>query len=133
MTVHGTWQVTGGGGRGTGGGIGVAVLVVAAAAVAVKLAGPAVAAVGELVRVALITAGVVAGVAVAAVAGLVAVRVHRRALPGPPQQRVLPARAPWQVDAAQPRQIEAGRELHLHLHDVSAEDVAAILRKGDER
>jgi hypothetical protein len=132
--MHGTWQVTGGGSRGSGGGIGVAVLVVAAAAVAVKLAGPAVAAVGELLRVALITAGVVAGVAVAAVAGLVAVRVHRRALPpGPPEQRVLPARAPWQVDAAQPRQLEAGRELHLHLHDVSAEDVAAILRRGDEQ
>jgi hypothetical protein len=130
--MHGTWQVTGGGRGGGGAGIiGAVVTVLALAVLAVKLAGPAVAAVGEMLRVALITAGVVAGVAVAAVAGLVAVRVHRRALPGPPRQRVLPARAPWQVDAAQPRELEAGRELHLHLHDVSAEDVAAILRKGD--
>jgi hypothetical protein len=133
--MHGTWQVTGGGrGGGAAGIIGAVVTVLALAVLAVKLAGPAVAAVGELVRVALITAGVLLGVAAAAVVGLVAARAHRRALPPRELPRqVTPARAPWTVDAPQPRQLEAGRELHLHLHDVSAEDVAAILRKGDER
>jgi hypothetical protein len=135
MTMRGTWQTTSSGGGGMGNAIGAAVTVAVLAVLAVKVAGQAGAAVGEMLRAAGITVGVIAGMTASAGVGLwVWRRTHRQPLPpAPPPRQVTPARAPWQVDADQPRQLEAGRELHLHLHDVSAEDVAAILRKGDER
>jgi hypothetical protein len=117
-----------------GGGIGVVVLILFAAAIAAKLAAPAVAAVGELLRAALIVVVVLAGVAGAGLVALAAVRVHRWrvggntrvSLPAPIARRaVQPASEP-------PPAIEQRGQLHLHFHGVDAEDVAAIIAQRDD-
>ena len=65
-----------------GGGLGTAILVIVGAALAVKLAGPVLAAVGELVHVLVIAAAVCLGLAGAGLCGLarlaVALRTGRR-------------------------------------------------------
>jgi hypothetical protein len=55
------------------------VLVLVAVALAVKIAGPVVAAAGELLRVALIVTGVILGAGVLGLVALIAVRVRHRA------------------------------------------------------
>jgi hypothetical protein len=114
-----------------GGGLGTAVLVVLAAAAVVKLAGPVVAAVGELVHLALIVAGVIVGVGAI---GLVGVLTWRWRRPRLDAARARPPLARKLVRAAQPLPgprpaIERPQEVHLHLHGVSAEDVAAIVER----
>jgi hypothetical protein len=119
--------------HGSGGsGLGTAVLVVLGAALAVRLAGPAVAAVGALVHVLLIAAAVVLGVAAAGLVGFIAWRWHRYRNPDAARTTALPprmARAAKPIPPPQQRAIERGGELHLHLHGVTAEDVAEIMRR----
>jgi hypothetical protein len=126
--------------HGSGGG-GTIVLVVLAAALAVKLAGPVLGALAELVHVFLIVAGVVVGVGAASLEGLLAWRWRRwhqdaaRAMPPLPSKvaraaQPLPKAQPARVLPAE-RQRELPTEVHFHLHGVSAEDVAAIIARRD--
>ncbi len=129
-----------------GGGLGTAVLVVLAAAAVVKLAGPVVAAVGELVHLALIVAGVIVGVGAIGLVGVLTWRwrrprldaarampplsatVARAAQPLLQPRRALPqARRASELPAALQHEPPGG--LHLHFHGVSAEDVAAIIAR----
>jgi hypothetical protein len=120
------------------GGLGTAVLLLIGAALAVKLAGPVLAAVAELLHVFLIVAGVVVGVGAASLVGLLTWRWRRtqadaaRAMPPLPSKvaraaQPLPKARPARVLPAE-RQRELPAEVHFHLHGVSAEDVAAALR-----
>ena len=114
-----------------GGGLGTAVLVVLAAAAVVKLAGPVVAAVGELVHLALIVAGVIVGVGAI---GLVGVLTWRWRRPRLDAARATPPLSPRVARAAQPPPeprpaIERPQEVHLHLHGVTPTDIAAILAR----
>ena len=127
--------------HGSGGnGLGTAVLVVLAAALAVKLAGPVLTAVSELLQMVLIAAAVIVGVSAAGVMGLLTWQWHRRhtdaarAMP-PNPGAVSPlhgvARAAPPLPGPPLRAIECPQEVHLHLHGITAEDVAAILRGRD--
>jgi hypothetical protein len=120
--VKGTWQTTDGGGSGAGS----AVAVVVVALVAVAVLGPVVRAAVSLLETVLIVAGVLTGIlALAAIAFAVWRLRHRSVSPGA---------APWAVSRSparelprtQHRAIEPPREVHLHFHNVSPEDIAAI-------
>jgi hypothetical protein len=119
--------------HGSGGsGLGTAVLVILGAALAVKLAGPVVAVVSQLVYVFMI---VVAVAAVAGAAGAAGVFIwRRRTRPKAARTVLLPpqVRAAQTFPAPQRRAIEARGQVHIHhhWHGVTAEDVAAILRDG---
>lgn len=132
--MRGTWQTTD-----SGGGIGDAVLVVVAVLVIAAVAGPVMAAVGELVHVLVIVAGVIVGLGAVCVGGLLAWRWRRprldaartappafatakavRAAPPPPQERQVP-----ELPAAPRRELPGG--LHLHFHGVNLEHIAAII------
>jgi hypothetical protein len=119
-------------------GAGTAVLVGLAAALAVKLAGPVLGALAELLHVFLIVAGVVVGVGAAGLVGLLTWRWRRtqadaaRAMPPLPSKvaraaQPLPQARPARVLPAE-RQRELPAELHLHLHGLSAEDIADAIR-----
>jgi hypothetical protein len=122
--------------HGSGGsGLGMAVLVVVGAALVVKLAGPVLAAVAELVRVILIVAGVILGIGIAGLVGLLAFRVRRRlrgaARVEPPNPGAVSplhgvARAARPLPQPRPA-IEHPTEVHLHLHRITHADIAAIL------
>jgi hypothetical protein len=96
-------------------------------------------AVAELVRVILIVAGVILAVGAAGLVGLLAFRMRHR-LAG--AARVMPpnpgavsplhgvARAAQPLPPLRPA-LERPQEVHLHLHGVSAEGIAAILRSQD--
>jgi hypothetical protein len=127
--------------HGSGGsGLGTAVLVVIGAALAVKLAGPVLDAAAELLRVLLIAAGVIVFVGAASLVGLIAWRWRSRkdaARAMPPRTLVARAAQPlpkaWPVHALpaeSPRELPT--EVHFHLHGVSAEEIAAILRRQDQ-
>ena len=127
--------------HGSGGdGLGTAVLVLIGAALAVKLAGPVLAAVAELLHVFLIVAGVIVGVGAASLVGLLTWRWRRtqadaaRAMPPLPSKV---ARAAQPLPKARPahalptgRQRELPGELHLHFHGVPAEEIAAAIRQA---
>jgi hypothetical protein len=107
-------------GRGGGNGWPVILGAIALAAIANSAAH----ALSDLIKVLAITGAVV--LAVAGLAAVVTYRVrHRnaRALT-PPVMRALPA--------PQPRALGRVREVHLHFHGVSPEDVAAIIARQDE-
>jgi hypothetical protein len=118
----------------------MAVLVVLAAVVVVRIAGPVLDAVAELLRVLLIAAGVIVFVGAASLVGLIAWRWRSRkdaARAMPPRTLVARAAPPlpkaWPVHALPaefPRELPA--EAHFHLHGVSAEEIAAILRRQDQ-
>ena len=106
---------------------------------AIVLAGPILAAVAELIHILLILLAVLAGTVVAGVVALAAFHVHRwraggtvqRSLPAAPRQRAVqgaPSPRAVQPSREQRRAVEPPRQVHLHLHGVSAEDVAAALR-----
>ena len=127
--------------HGSGGsGIGTAVLVVIGAALAVKLAGPVLDAAAELLRVLLIAAGVIVFVGAASLVGLIAWRWRSRkdaARAMPPRTLVARAAPPLpKARPVHPLPAEFPRELptevHFHLHGVSAEEIAAILRRQDQ-
>jgi hypothetical protein len=112
---------------GGGGGLGTAVLVLVGAALAVKLAAPVATAVVSLVSIVLWAVGIVAA---AVLVGGGAYAVYRLRYP----RREAPLRAQATVIRPQPRQLRheppaigQPQEIHLHLHDVTAEDVAAII------
>jgi hypothetical protein len=100
---------------------------------AAAIAGPVLAAVGELVHILLIVAAVLAGVAAVGLVAFIAYRVrHRRSLPV--AARVLPP--PVRARAAQPLpepRSALGQapqvHVHHHWHGVDAEDVAAIIER----
>jgi hypothetical protein len=123
--------------HGSGGGeAAVAILMLFAVA---AVAGPVLAAVGELVHIRLIIAAVIGGLGAVGLVALLAWR-WRRTLAGaaramPPRTEVVRAAQPL-PKAQRPRELPTGLrgqtpgELHLHFHGVTAEDVAAILRDG---
>ena len=123
--------------HGSGGGLGEVLVIL----LAVALLGPAVAAaVAELIHVLLIAAGVIAGVGAASLAGLLAWRWRSRkdaARAMPPRTLVARAAPPLpqarrtaELPAAPQREPPGG--LHLHVHGLNAEDVAAILNRQDD-
>ncbi len=93
------------------------------------------AAVGELLRFALIVAGVILGLGAAGLVALIAYRVRRDASSRTIRARVVPpippARPAQPLPPARPA-IERPPEVHLHLHGVSAADVAAILARHQD-
>jgi hypothetical protein len=118
--------------HGSGGGIGAAVVAVVAIALAVKVLPVVVGAVAELVHLVLIVAAVLAGIAAAAGAAYVAFRLrHRATEPARLVHRAHPVTQRRSQALPEPRPaIERSQEVHLHLHGVSAEDVAAIIEQG---
>jgi len=124
--MKGTWQTTG-----SGSGAATAALVIGAAVLAASIAGPVVAAVAELARLVVIAVAVLGGLALLGGAVSVAYRLRqRRATPARvvsvvPSTVVRPSRA---LPAPRP-ELERHPEVHLHLHGMTAEDVAAILRQ----
>lgn len=125
--MRGTWQTTGG-----GGGLGAILGMIGAVVLVAAIAGPVAAAAAELARIVVTIVAVVAALAVAGGAALLAYRVrhrHRpRALPSP-GARVLPPGAAAPLQEPQRPAIEAARQVHLHFHGVTAEDVAAIIAR----
>ena len=120
--------------HGSGGsGLGELVLVILGAALVVAVAGPVLAALAEILHVFLIAAGVIVGVGAASLVGLLAWRWRRtqadaaRATPPLPTKV---ARAAQPLPEPRPA-IERAPDVHLHLHGVSAEDIAALLNRRD--
>jgi hypothetical protein len=96
----------------------------------VKLAGPVVAAVSELVYVLTIVVAVSAGAGAAGAVGMLIWR--RRTRPNAARTVLLPKQV-WAAQAfpaPQRRAIEAPGQVHIHhhWHGVTAEEVAAIIR-----
>jgi hypothetical protein len=112
------------------------------AVVVVRIAVPVLDAVAELLQVFLIVAGVIVGVGAASLVGLLTWRWRRtqadaaRAMPPLPTKMARAAQPlpkAWPVHALPaefPRELPA--EVHFHLHGVSAEEIAAILRRQDQ-
>jgi hypothetical protein len=118
--------------HGSGGsGLGTAVLVVLAAALAVKAAPVALAAIAELLHMVLILAAGIVGLGAVGLVGLLACRWRCTRLDA---ARTVTQRAPASVRAAQPLpepRPAVERAPEVHLHGITAEDVAAILRGRD--
>jgi Tfp pilus assembly major pilin PilA len=122
--MQGTWQTTGG-----GSGLLEVVAAILVIAVVASIAGPVVAAVGELVHILLIAVAVIGGLAAVGLVAFIAYWVRRRrSVSGAARA----ARPPALVRAARPlpppQAIERAPEVHLHFHGVTAGDVAAILQ-----
>jgi hypothetical protein len=128
-------------GSGDGGTI---VLVVLAAALAVKLAGPVLGALAELLHVFLIGAGVIVGAGAAGLVGLLAWQLRRTRVDA---ARTIPPLPSKVVRAAQPLPLPQARRapelpaasqheppggLHLHFHGLDAAQVAAIIARQQE-
>ena len=95
-------------------------LIIVGALVLVAIAGPVVAAVGELVRALLILTGALA--VLAAVAGFI-VAAAPPALAVPPwRPGILAQQRPAQALPQQPRPAIGQRDIHLHFHGVSPKD-----------
>jgi hypothetical protein len=122
----------GSGGSGLGNILALAGVILILAAVA----GPVTAAVGALVHMLLIAAAVLLGLAGVALAGFIAWRVHRYRHPGAARATALPPGAARAAQPLPPQErrpaIERLQEVHLHLHGVSAEDIAAILARRQD-
>ena len=125
--------------HGSGGsGLGAALLVIAGAALFINAALVVLGAAAELLHVFLIVAGVVVGAGAAGVVGLLTWRWRTRltaARAGHALQGTVPP-LPGVTRAAQPlpkpRPAIDRPAVHLHLHGVNAEDVAAIIRQRGE-
>ena len=128
-------------GCGDGGGIGIAIAVIVVALVIAAIAKPvehAAVDVLHFLEVAAIVTGCVVGAGLLGAGGWLVVRRRRIALtaserPAPVVARVhaaAPVAGRTEPTAAIPARPQ---ELHLHLHGVSAADVAAITRQLDER
>ena len=106
---------------------------------AASVAGPVVHAVTDLIDAVLIAVAVVVGLARTAGATLVAWRLRHWVPHGAPlvprprrvhhREAVTSRRGPAALPAADRPAIERPSEIHLHLHGVSAEDVAAIIAR----
>lgn len=126
-------SVTGLGGR--------AAAVIGAVILAAAIAGLIAAAAAELLRAVLIAAAVIFALAGAAGAALLAYRIRHgrtpQALPAhrarvavrPQPPPPVPRQAADPLPGPQRPAIKAPREVHLHFHGVTAEDVAAILAR----
>lgn len=113
-----------------GSGIGAAAVVVLAAIVAAAVAGPVIRAVTDLIEVLAVTVAVILGVSLAAGTVLVAWRLRRGRQNTPlvvHQVTPVTRQAAESLPAPPRPAIEASREVHLHFHGVTAEDVAAII------
>lgn len=126
MGAHGTWQQTG------GGGFDPAPLLIIIGAVLV--AGPVMAAVAELLHLLVIVLVAAVAVMVVAAAGIIAWRWrHRGTPPRRPAWQELPR--PMPARPVQPRTERPAieqRQVHLHFHGVTAEQVASVIREqGD--
>ena len=122
--MKGTWKTDSG-----GSGAGEAALLIGVIVLAAAVAGPVLAAVGELLRALVIIAMVVVVLAVAATGAAVALRLRHR--PPPP----LPPRVYGSTSVhgrPEPQALPARPEVHLHFHGVGAEDVAEILRRAQD-
>jgi hypothetical protein len=115
-------------------GLGTALLVLAGAALAVKLAAPVAAAVGELVHVLLVLwpswpgpreRGCSASARGACTAGA----TQARPAPQPSPPGVVRATRP--LPPSHVRAIEAPKEVHLHFHGVTGEEIAAIIARHE--
>ena len=122
----GTWQTSGGGGGGA---------VVFMVAAVLLLGSGAASAIASAVTTILIITGVVIVVAAAVIAALL---VHRTRSDRPravysarPIPRAGAAEHPALEGSDKPA-IEPGREYHLHIHGVSADELAAIIRNHTE-
>jgi len=129
--------------HGSGGsGLGTALLVLVGVALAVKLAGPVLGAVGELVHVLLVAVFIIAGAGAAGVVTLLTLkwrgaRADAARIMPPLRQQMVRAASPLpqerraaQLPAESQRELPGG--LHLHFHGVTAEDIAAILDRRDD-
>jgi hypothetical protein len=117
-----------------GGGLGTAVLVIAGAALFVNAAPLALAAAAGLLHLVLVAAAVILGLAAVGLVAFGAWRWHRYRHPDAARATAFP---PGSARAAQalprpPRAIEQPGELHLHLHGMTAEDIAAILARHQD-
>jgi apolipoprotein N-acyltransferase len=127
--MKGTWQTTD-----SGGGLTVP-LAIGAAVLAVAVAGPVAAAVTAVAQALVITIAALAAVAVLAGAALLVYRVRQGQRSAPLRVRLVPPvtrQAAQPLPAPQQPAIERPAEIHLHLHGVSADDIAAILRRPPE-
>jgi MFS family permease len=125
--MQGTWRTTS-----SGSGLGTAILVIVVAALAVSAAPAVAGAAASLITAALWTVGIVAAAAVTGGAAYAVYRWRhpRRELPLQAQATIVrPAAA--QLPPAAPPAIE--NHVHHHWHGVSAEEVAAILRRQEGR
>jgi hypothetical protein len=116
---------THGHGHGSSGGSGL--VVAALILLALAFAGPTLAA---ALNALLVAAVILGGLALAGGTVLVYCRV-RRSLAAGDRPVALPPPAPWRPVQAptEPRALDGPAELHLHLHGVNAQDIAAILRR----
>jgi hypothetical protein len=130
--MRGTCQTTDGGGLGDV--VAAVVVVLVVVAVAGPVLGAVAAAVAELVHVLLIAAAVIVGVGAAGLVGLLSGggAAGRQARPAPcPRLSPRVARAAQPLPAPPPA-IERAPEVHLHLHGVTPEEIAAILNRRDK-
>jgi hypothetical protein len=120
--MRGTWQTTDSG---------LAVpLAIGAAVLAVLIAGPVAAAVTAVAQALITIIAVLAGLGAVGGTAYAVYRVrHPRPVQGPPAPRA--GQVPWRraepLPAPRRPAVEPPREVHLHFHGVTAEDVAAIL------
>ena len=123
---------THGGGEHTHGGGGFDPMPILIVIAAIAVAGPVMAAVAELIHILLIAVAVIAGLAAAGVVALAAFHVHRWRAGGTVQRPLpaLPRRPPVQAPREPPSAIE--QHVHHHWHDLSAAEVAAIIRAQQE-
>jgi hypothetical protein len=99
-------------------------LVILGAIALAAIAGPAVHAIRDLVMVVAITMAVV--LAAAGTAAVLTYRVRRR------DARALTRRGTRALPIPEHRALGRAQEVHLHFHEVSAEDVAAIIARHDK-
>jgi hypothetical protein len=124
--MKGTWQTTDGGGGLAG------PLAIGAAVLAAAVAGPVVAAAAELLRAVVIIVAVAVALAVLAAAGFVAYRLRQGRASRTTRvsfPRAVPLARAKSLSAPRPPAVEGPRQVHLHFHGVSAEDVAAIIAR----
>jgi hypothetical protein len=102
---------------------------------AIAVAGPVAAAAVELLHILLIAVVVILSLAGVGLAAVIAFRVHRWRAGGPARVSLPAPTAARAVQAPTgPRPaIERPHEVHLHLHGVTAEEIAAILRRQNQQ
>jgi hypothetical protein len=125
--MKGTWETTDSGGSGA---LGELAAVVIGAVVVAAVAVPVINAVANLLEVAAVIVGALVVLGSVGLVLLLRVTGRRRqaisaTVVSPPGQ--VPRRAAQAIPAPQRPPIGAPREVHLHFHGVTAEDVAAIV------
>lgn len=112
-------------------GVGGAIMLLAFVVLAASVAGAVVSALASILA-ALAAAVTILGVTALSLIGIAVWRLRSgRASARPPWQSIQQPPSRAEVAKAQRPAIEQSRELHLHLHGISAEEVAAALRQED--